>query len=97
MAIQTLLHLSWADVLHNLGETPTALEILLQATELYKNEHEIEYRIAAYCFILGYKKQASEHLKKAFYLKPSFITFIKRKFPYVWKLKTFQNILSKLF
>jgi hypothetical protein len=40
--------LFWVDILQFLGEFESAIQTLLQASEYYPEENEIEYRLALY-------------------------------------------------
>jgi hypothetical protein len=42
----------WVDILQFLGEFESAIQTLLQASEYYPEENEIEYRLAGLYFMI---------------------------------------------
>jgi tetratricopeptide (TPR) repeat protein len=54
--------LFWVDILQFLGEFESAIQTLLQATEFYPEENEIEYRLAGIYFMMQDTTKAKFHL-----------------------------------
>ena len=54
--------LFWVDILQFLGEFDSAIQTLLQATEYFPEENEIEYRLAGLYFMIQDKTKAKFHL-----------------------------------
>lgn len=76
--------LYWVDILQFQGEFQLSVKALLQSTEFFPEEAEIEYRLAGLYFILDEKSKASFHLLNAMRLNIDKHTVLKKQFPTVW-------------
>lgn len=85
----------WSDVLQFLGEFESATEILLQATELFPEEYEIEYRLAGLYFLMNKIIKATFHLNNGLRLNYKNKTVLKDYFPVVWERVEVQKLIAK--
>ena len=61
--------LFWVDILQFLGEFESAIQTLLQASEFYPEENEVEYRLAGLYFMIQDTTKAKFHLSNGLRLK----------------------------
>lgn len=87
--------LYWVDILQFLGEFDTAIQTLLQASEYYPEEFEVEYRLAGLYYMIHEDKKGKFHLSNGLRLNFNNHTLIQELFPVVWARKTIQNIINK--
>lgn len=87
--------LYWVDILQFLGEFDTAIHTLLQASEYYPEEFEVEYRLAGLYYMIHDDKKGKFHLTNGLRLNFNNHTLIQDLFPVVWTRKTIQNIINK--
>ena len=87
--------LFWVDILQFLGEFDTAIQTLLQATEFYPEEFEVEYRLAGLYFMLGDDKKGKFHISNGLRLNFKNHTILEELFPVVWTRKMVQNAINK--
>ena len=85
----------WTDVLQYLGEFETAIEILLEATNLFPEEYEIEYRLAGLYFLCNEDIKGNFHLNNGLRLNYKNKTVLKDYFPVVWERTEVQNQIAK--
>ena len=87
--------LFWVDTLQFLGEFEMAIQTLLQATEFFPENYEIEYRLAGLYYMLNIKDKGKFHLSNGLRLNYANNTIIKDLFPVVWERKIIQNAIAK--
>ena len=87
--------LFWVDILQFLGEFDTAIQTLLQATEFFPEEYEIEYRLAGLYFMLHDDKKGKFHISNGLRLNFKNHTILEELFPVVWTRKMVQNAINK--
>jgi tetratricopeptide (TPR) repeat protein len=87
--------LFWVDILQFLGEFNSAIQTLLQATEYFPEENEIEYRLAGLYFMIQDKTKAKFHLSNGLRLNFDNYILIQDLFPMIWEEKTVQNYIAK--
>ena len=87
--------LFWVDILQFLGEFDSAIQTLLQATEYFPEENEIEYRLAGLYFMIQDKTKAKFHLSNGLRLNFDNYILIEDLFPMIWEEKTVQNYVAK--
>ncbi|HLW61904.1 MAG TPA: tetratricopeptide repeat protein [Flavobacterium sp.] len=87
--------LFWSDTLQLLGAFETAIEKLLGARDLFNDEYEIEYRLAALYITTKQREKALYHLTNALSLNFENRFIIERLFPTVWKNEVVQNHIKK--
>ncbi|PRZ24041.1 tetratricopeptide repeat protein [Flavobacterium granuli] len=87
--------LFWVDILQFLGEFESAIQTLLQASEYYPEENEVEYRLAGLYFMIQDNTKAKFHLSNALRLNFDNYILLEDLFPVVWTKKTVQNYIAK--
>lgn len=87
--------LFWVDILQFLGEFETAIQTLLQATEYFPEENEIEYRLAGLYFMIQDNTKAKFHLSNGLRLNFENYILIEDLFPVVWAKKMVKNYIEK--
>ncbi len=87
--------LFWVDILQFLGEFEGAIQTLLQASDFFPEENEIEYRLAGLYFMIQDNTKAKFHLSNALRLNFDNYILIEDLFPVVWSKKTVQNYITK--
>ncbi len=87
--------LFWVDILQFLGEFESAVQTLLQASEYYPEEYEIEYRLAGLYLMLRETEKGKFHLSNGLRLNFKNHTILEQLFPVVWNRKLVQNAISK--
>ncbi len=87
--------LFWVDILVQLGESDFAEQTLLQATEFFPEEFEIEYRLAGLNYQAGDNKKGKFHLSNALRLNFKNHRILEHLFPEVWERNAIQNLIAK--
>ena len=88
--------LFWVDILQFLGEFESAIQTLLQASEHFPEEYEVEYRLAGLYFMIHDDKKAKFHLSNGLRLSFKNRTLLEELFPVVWTRKMVQNAINKV-
>ena len=88
--------LFWVDILQFLGEFESAIQTLLQASEHFLEEYEVEYRLAGLYFMIHDDKKAKFHLSNGLRLSFKNRTLLEELFPVVWARKMVQNAINKV-
>jgi tetratricopeptide (TPR) repeat protein len=86
--------LYWVDITQFLGEFDTAIQTLLQASEYFPEEYEVEYRLAGLYFMLNENEKGTFHLSNGLRLSYKNNTLLKELFPVVWERKTLQDYIA---
>lgn len=87
--------LFWVDILQFLGEFDNAVQTLLQASEYFTDEYEVEYRLAGLYYILSETDKAKFHLSNALRLNFENHTILEELYPAVWDKKSVRNMIAK--
>ncbi len=87
--------LFWVDILQFLGEFESAVQTLLQASEYFPEENEIEYRLAGIYYMISDATKAKFHLSNGLRLNFENHTLLEELFPVVWTKKSVQNYIAK--
>jgi len=87
--------LFWVDILQFLGEFESAIQTLLQASEYFPEDHEVEYRLAGLYYMISDNTNAKFHLSNALRLNSENIQIFEDLFPVVWARKVVQNYIAK--
>lgn len=87
--------LFWVDILQFLGEFESAIQTLLQASEYFPEENEVEYRLAGLYFMLSDNIKAKFHLSNALRLNYDNYIVLEDLFPVVWEKKMVRNYIDK--
>ena len=87
--------LFWVDILQFLGEFESAVQTLLQASEYFPEEYEVEYRLAGLYYMLHDEAKGKVHLSNGLRLNFNNRTVLEELFPVVWNTKTIQSQIEK--
>ncbi|WP_026709424.1 tetratricopeptide repeat protein [Flavobacterium frigidarium] len=87
--------LFWVNILQFLGEFDTAIQTLLQASEYFPEENEIEYRLAGLYFMAQETTKAKFHLSNGLRLNFDNYILLEDLFPVVWTNKAVRNYIEK--
>lgn len=80
------------DILIENEEYISCIETLLQATEFFSDEYEIEYRLAGLYFSVGNTELGTFHLVNGLHISFKNNVVLKQLFPIVWE----SNVVKKL-
>ena len=87
--------LYWVDILQYIGEFEASILALLQASEFFPDEAQIEYRLAGLNFMLAEDKKGSFHLANALRINVAEKSILEELFPVVWARRKVQNAIAK--
>jgi len=87
--------LFWVDVLVNLNEIDSAIVTLLQASEYFPEEYEVEYRLAGLYYTQNESEKGSFHLNNGLRLNFNNHTLLNELFPAIWNLEKVQSVINK--
>jgi tetratricopeptide (TPR) repeat protein len=87
--------LFWVDMMQFLGEFQNAVLTLIQASEYFPEEYEIEYRLAGLHLMLAEKEKGYFHLSNGLRLNYKNQTLLEELFPIVWARKMVQRYIAK--
>lgn len=87
--------LFWVDILQFLGEFESAIQTLLQASEYFPEEYEIEYRLAGLYLMLQETAKGKFHLSNGLRLNFKNRMLLEHLFPNVWDMKLVQKAIEK--
>ncbi len=84
------------DILIQIGELDAASLNLIQATEFYPENAEIEFRLTGIYYKVLETEKGSYHLKNAMTFNKEFLFIVEELFPEVYHSITFQKALKKV-
>jgi len=87
--------LYWIDILQNLGEYDAAIHTLLQASEYFPEEFQLEYRLAGLYFAEGDEAKGKFHLSNGLRVSFENHTILENLFPDVWAREDVQEMINK--
>lgn len=87
--------LFWVDILQFLGEFESAIQTLLQASEYYPEEYEVEYRLAGLYFMLHEDTKGKFHIANGLRLNYNAHSILDELFPVVRNRRVVQNAINK--
>ncbi|MEZ0007774.1 tetratricopeptide (TPR) repeat protein [Flavobacterium sp. 28YEA47A] len=87
--------LYWIDILQNLGEYDAAIHTLLQASEYFPEEFQLEYRLAGLYFMDGDDTKGKFHLSNGLRVSFENNTILENLFPDVWAREDVQEMINK--
>ena len=87
--------LYWIDILQNLGEYDGAIHSLLQASEYFPEEFQLEYRLAGLYFAEGDEAKGKFHLSNGLRVSFENHTILENLFPDVWAREDVQEMINK--
>jgi tetratricopeptide (TPR) repeat protein len=85
----------WSDVLQFLGEFDTAIELLLEATNLFPEAYEIEYRLAGLYYLINDTTKGDTHLLNGLRINFANHIVLKECFPVIWERTEVQQQIAK--
>jgi tetratricopeptide (TPR) repeat protein len=87
--------LYWTDILQYLGEFEACIQTLLQASEYFPEEYQVEYRLAGLYFMLNETEKGIFHLSNGLRQNFKKRTVLEELFPVIWERKTVQDYIKK--
>jgi tetratricopeptide (TPR) repeat protein len=87
--------LFWVDILQYLGEWDAAIQTLLQASEYFPEEYEVEYRLAGLYLMMHETEKGVFHLSNGLRLNFQNHTLLQELFPGIWDKRSVQSIIAK--
>lgn len=87
--------LYWIDILQNLGEYDAAIHTLLQASEYFPEEFQLEYRLAGLYFAEGDEAKGKFHLSNGLRVSFENHTILENLFPDVWAREDVREMINK--
>ncbi len=87
--------LFWVDMLQQLGEFDSAIQTLLQSTEFFPDEYQVEYRLAGLYFMLNEDEKGTFHLVNGLNLNFNNRSILEELFPTIWNHKIIQSYIAK--
>lgn len=88
--------LFWVDILQFLGEFDLAIQTLLQASDYFNDEYEIEYRLAGLHYMAGENEKGAFHLANALRINPTHRTLLMELYPAVWEMPQVQKQIRNI-
>ena len=87
--------LFWVDIMLIMGEYNNAILTLIQASEYFQDEYEIEYRLAGFHMLLNEEEKGNYHLSNGLRINSKHQTILQEMFPTVWDRPSVQDYISK--
>jgi tetratricopeptide (TPR) repeat protein len=87
--------LFWTDILQFLGEFEASIQTLLQASEYFPEQSEVEYRLAGLYLMLHETEKGIFHLSNGLRQSYKNRKIVKQFFPLVWERESVQEIIQK--
>jgi tetratricopeptide (TPR) repeat protein len=87
--------LFWTDILQFLGEFEASIQTLLQASEYFPEQSEVEYRLAGLYLMLNETEKGIFHLSNGLRQSYKNRKIVKQFFPLVWERESVQEIIQK--
>lgn len=87
--------LFWVDIMLIMGENNNAILTLIQASEYFPDDYEIEYRLAGFHMLLNEEEKGNYHLSNGLRINSKHQTLIKDMFPTVWERESVQDYIAK--
>jgi len=87
--------LFWIDIMKIMGEYNNAILTLIQASEYFPDDYEIEYRLAAFHMLLNEEEKGNYHLSNALRINFKKQSILKDLFPNIWERQSVQDYIAK--
>ncbi|MCF6130720.1 tetratricopeptide repeat protein [Flavobacterium wongokense] len=87
--------LFWVDIMLIMGEYNNAILTLIQASEYFPDDYEIEYRLAGFHMLLNEEEKGNYHLSNGLRINAKHQTLLKDMFPTVWERQSVQDYIAK--
>jgi tetratricopeptide (TPR) repeat protein len=87
--------LFWVDIMLIMGEYNNAILTLIQASEYFPDDYEIEYRLAGFHMLLNEEEKGNYHLSNGLRINAKHQIILKDMFPTVWDRESVQDYIAK--
>jgi tetratricopeptide (TPR) repeat protein len=87
--------LFWVDIMLITGEYNNAILTLIQASEYFPDDYQIEYRLAGFHMLLHEEEKGNYHLSNGLRINTKNQTLLKEMFPTVWDRVSVQEYIAK--
>ena len=87
--------LFWVDMMREMGEYNNAILTLMQASEYFPEEFEVEYRLAGLHLMLNEEEKGNFHLSNGLRLNFKHNSILQELFPMVWERKSVKVYITK--
>jgi tetratricopeptide (TPR) repeat protein len=87
--------LFWVDIMLIMGEYNNAILTLIQASEYFPDDYQIEYRLAGFHMLLHEEEKGNYHLSNGLRINTKNQTLLKEMFPTVWDRVSVQEYIAK--
>ncbi len=87
--------LFWVDIMLIMGEYNNAILTLIQASEYFPDDYEIEYRLAGFHMLLNEEEKGNYHLSNGLRINSKHQTILQDMFPTVWERPSVQDYIAK--
>ena len=87
--------LFWVDMMREMGEYNNAILTLMQASDYFPEEFEVEYRLAGLHLMLNEDEKGNFHLSNGLRLNFNHNTILQELFPMVWERKSVKAYITK--
>ena len=87
--------LFWVDIMLIMGEFNNAILTLIQASEYFPDDYEIEYRLAGFHMLLNEEEKGNYHLSNGLRINSKHQNLLKEMFPTVWDRASVQEYIAK--
>lgn len=87
--------LFWVDIMLIMGEYNNAILTLVQASEYFPDDYEIEYRLAGFHLLLNEEEKGNYHLNNGLRINSKHQTLFKEMFPNVCDRESVKDYIAK--
>ncbi len=87
--------LFWVDIMLIMGEFNNAILTLIQASEYFPDDYQIEYRLAGFHMLLNEEEKGNYHLSNGLRINSKHQNLLKEMFPTVWDRASVQEYVAK--
>lgn len=87
--------LFWVDIMLIMGEFNNAILTLIQASEYFPDDYQIEYRLAGFHMLLNEEEKGNYHLSNGLRINSKHQNLLKEMFPTVWDRASVQEYIAK--
>lgn len=84
-----------SDILLQIGEIDTSIQVLLQGLEFYPDDAEIEFRLSGLYYLKNEPQKGQYHLVNALQSEKEFVIILEELFSRVYNRKSVQEIIHK--
>ena len=84
-----------SDILLQIGEIDTSIQVLLQGLEFYPENAEIEFRLSGLYYLKNEPQKGQYHLVNALQEEKEFVIILEELFSRVYQRKSVQEIIHK--